>query len=526
MARSRPGLSFFTLTALVLLILAVPADYSSIPRPLEMNLFLILWVGAALTSALSYISSTGLVLSLFPCFQAFLIASGYSPLLELGFFTATLVGAFALSMRRGMKPVTAFRQGVVLALVTMASLRITGFLFRAVFPEGGTGYLGQVLRMTFLLPPLVFLNLHLRALVKLRPLRHEVRNLRIFAQITILPLLTSPLLAPAAADLSRGAASLEGPWLLIMSAGILAVLAIQTGSTSVFERSRYARGRAFESERAMAELSRNLASCDSILGALGHLARAWYATSSPAAVRVTWRNISFTFPSDGIPEGEAPLRRTGSGGIEVEVWPAMDTSLDPDRMDSFISLTESTVTGLELHRSVTARAWDFMEAMVYSLDRSDHRLSGYSKRVAEVAMDIGNHLLLQPGVLENLHMAALLHQAAPLLVSGERERQTSFSETSDSAHYHLPAETLEALIHMRENFDGSGEPQGLRDGSIPLLARILSVAASFVNAAQSMGRIRALQEIVLRRGRIYDPAVVDVLVSMEQEDDTGLRKSV
>lgn len=518
MRANRPGLSLFTLIALILLILAVPARYQPLPRPVELNLFLLLWVGVALSSSLSYLSSTGLVLSLFPCFQAFLIASGYTPFLELGFLTATLVGAFALSRRRGMKPVTALRQGVVLGLVTLASLRISGLLYGQIFHGHGTGNLDMVLRMSFLIPLLIFLNLHLRALVKLRPLRHFSRNIRIFLQIIALPLLSSPLLAPAAADLASGAASLHGSWLVSMFAGTLAILAVQIGSTIVFERSKFARGRALEAERAMAGLSRNLASCNSTLSALVHLARAWYATSGPAAVRVTWKNISCTFPSGDGSSREKPLRRKGAAGLTVEVWPTMDTSLDADRMDAFISLTESTIKGRELHQTVTSRAWDFMEAMVYSLDRSDHRLSGYSKQVAEVALGIGHGLLLLPGHLENLHMAALLHQAAPLLISDEKERQTSFSETSGSARFHLPVDTMEALVHMSENYDGSGVPEGLSEGAIPLLARILAVAASFVRVSQSDGPVRALQEIVLRRGRIYDPSVVDMLLSQEGSD--------
>jgi HD-GYP domain-containing protein (c-di-GMP phosphodiesterase class II) len=242
-------------------------------------------------------------------------------------------------------------------------------------------------------------------------------------------------------------------------------------------------------------------------------------------VRTAWKNISYCYPCEEPGPDERPLRRVGAGGLTVEVWPTMDTSLDPDRLDAFISLTESTLKGLELDRNVTSRAWDFMEAMVYSLDRSDHRLSGYSERVAEVAMAIGTGLQLQAGLLESLHMAALLHQAAPLLISGGRERQTSFSEASESAHYHLPSETLEALVHMKENYDGSGEPEGLSGGGIPLLARILAVATSYTAASQSVGPAGALQEIVLRRGRIYDPAVVDVLSEIEAEELTDQKRS-
>jgi len=515
MAR-RPGLSLFTLSVLVLLALLIPPEYVNIPRPVELNVFLLLWVGVALSSSLSYLSSTGLVLSLFPCFQAFMVTGGYSGFLELGFFSATLAGAFALSRRRGMRMVMAVRQGVVLALVTMISIRFTGFLYHLIFPDAGTGYIQQVLHMALIIPVLIYFNLHLRALVKLRPMSHSGRNLKVFLQIIALPVLSSPLLAQAGADLASGTAFHDGFWLVSLSAGTFALLAVQVGSTIVFERSKYARGRAFEAEKTMAQLSRNLAACNSPLQALRHLTEAWFTTARPEAVRVTWRNVSYAFPAEEERFRDSPLMRRGRSGLQVEVWPTMDTSLDPDRMDAFISQTETAILNQELHRTVTSRAWDFMEAMVYSLDRSDHRLSGYSKFVAEIALGIGNRLLLQPGQLENLRMAALLHHAAPMLISGEVERQSSFDKAPDSMKFHLPEETLNALVHMNENFDGSGAPGGLRETSIPLFARILSIAAAFTRISQTNGQKKALSEIELRKGSIYDPRLVDLLAAVQE----------
>jgi len=82
------------------------------------------------------------------------------------------------------------------------------------------------------------------------------------------------------------------------------------------------------------------------------------------------------------------------------------------------------------------------------------------------------------------------------------------------------ADTVELIRHHHERFDGSGYPDGLGGESIPLGARIFSVADSFDAMTSdrpyrgSIGIDRALEELRNGAGSQFDPLVVGVFVDM------------
>lgn len=88
-------------------------------------------------------------------------------------------------------------------------------------------------------------------------------------------------------------------------------------------------------------------------------------------------------------------------------------------------------------------------------------------------------------------------------------------------------DVLPLVRHHHECFDGSGYPDGLRGDEIPLGARILAVADSFV--AMTSDRpykkrrtaVEAVDELKAAKGSRYDPGVVETLVSESRFDESG-----
>jgi HD-GYP domain-containing protein (c-di-GMP phosphodiesterase class II) len=75
----------------------------------------------------------------------------------------------------------------------------------------------------------------------------------------------------------------------------------------------------------------------------------------------------------------------------------------------------------------------------------------------------------------------------------------------------LEVETAEAIRTLDEHWDGGGQPRGLRADEIPLLGRILCLAQT-VEIFHAAGGIRAAWRVARRRrGRWFDPALVDAL---------------
>jgi ribonuclease P protein subunit RPR2 len=89
------------------------------------------------------------------------------------------------------------------------------------------------------------------------------------------------------------------------------------------------------------------------------------------------------------------------------------------------------------------------------------------------------------------------------------------------------ADTVELIRHHHERFDGSGYPDGLEGESIPLGARIFSVADSFDAMTSdrpyrgSIGIDRALEELRNGAGSQFDPLVVGVFVDMVESHEPG-----
>lgn len=81
----------------------------------------------------------------------------------------------------------------------------------------------------------------------------------------------------------------------------------------------------------------------------------------------------------------------------------------------------------------------------------------------------------------------------------------------------LPAATADAIRALDEHWDGRGGPSGLKRLAIPLLGRIAGLAQTFEVFFSSVGRVEAMEMLRKRRGRWFDPALVDVVCSFEHD---------
>ena len=70
---------------------------------------------------------------------------------------------------------------------------------------------------------------------------------------------------------------------------------------------------------------------------------------------------------------------------------------------------------------------------------------------------------------------------------------------------------VEALAHAYERWDGRGLPDGLAGEAIPVAVRVVVVARDAVLWQRLAGTDAALEVLARRRGRAYDPAVVDAV---------------
>ena len=81
----------------------------------------------------------------------------------------------------------------------------------------------------------------------------------------------------------------------------------------------------------------------------------------------------------------------------------------------------------------------------------------------------------------------------------------------------LPEPTADAIRSLDEHWDGSGHPRGLRGEEIPLLGRILCLAQTVEVFVRTMGARGAYAMALKRRGRWFDPSLVDALLAFRDD---------
>jgi putative nucleotidyltransferase with HDIG domain len=81
----------------------------------------------------------------------------------------------------------------------------------------------------------------------------------------------------------------------------------------------------------------------------------------------------------------------------------------------------------------------------------------------------------------------------------------------------LPPATQDAIRALDEHWDGSGQPAGLRGEQIPPLGRIVCLAQTVEVFVRAVGLPGSLAMALKRRGRWFDPALVDALLSVRDD---------
>lgn len=166
------------------------------------------------------------------------------------------------------------------------------------------------------------------------------------------------------------------------------------------------------------------------------------------------------------------------------------------------------------------------------------------RRVASIAGLIGQTLGMDREPLMQLEHAALLYDIGGLALADlvlekrsplpEREHELLRQRTAWTADLlsEVPrfASVAPIVASMYEHVDGSGSPDGLQGGAIPLGARVLLVAAAFESIAATMPEGGASSvdhvnaELVRAAGRRFDPEVVSAWLRALDRFGTNIRK--
>jgi len=160
--------------------------------------------------------------------------------------------------------------------------------------------------------------------------------------------------------------------------------------------------------------------------------------------------------------------------------------------------------------------------------KKDPSTRGHSDWVSKYALMIGRQLGLENGELDELKYAGYLHDVGKIGIPDDILGKTSQLSAEEwrlmKKHPIVSARILDpvpispsikaAIRHHHERFDGKGYPYGLAGGSIPLAARIMSVADSYEAMTsdrpyrKALSDEQAVAELTRCSGTQFDPDIV------------------
>jgi len=181
-----------------------------------------------------------------------------------------------------------------------------------------------------------------------------------------------------------------------------------------------------------------------------------------------------------------------------------------------------------------------IESLARASESRETYAAGQTERIANISEQLGRTLDLSPHELEDLQFIARVHDIGKLFLP-EKILNKVGALTEDEfylmkQHPQMGAEIIatlpdseslqQAVEHHHESFDGSGYPAGLRGEQIPLLARIVALADTFVNMtgerpfAPAKTADEALAELEKLSGTRYDGMLVRLLIRQLRTEKT------
>jgi putative nucleotidyltransferase with HDIG domain len=229
-----------------------------------------------------------------------------------------------------------------------------------------------------------------------------------------------------------------------------------------------------------------------------------------------------------IPDAEGLTKHFVLALVDITEIKDKEQSLTDSRDAFFNMLKEVDFSYRELKGLYEGLIYSFVNA----IDTKSPWTKGHSERVTNYALWIAVEMGLDSDVIENLRIAALLHDIGKIgtydIILDSPQKLSS--EEIGLINLHpvkgemilKPIKQLQHLLpiirHHHERVDGQGYPDGLKGDEIPLLSRIICVADSFDSMTsdrpyRSAGTIEfAVSELKSCSNSQFDPTVVDAFI--------------
>jgi putative nucleotidyltransferase with HDIG domain len=203
------------------------------------------------------------------------------------------------------------------------------------------------------------------------------------------------------------------------------------------------------------------------------------------------------------------------------------TTSDLQIVQIMASQVVSALENAALYEDLRASYFRTVQALVAAVEAKDPYTRWHSTNVAKYAVAVARDIGMNPTQLEEIHIAAILHDVGKIGISEriiskpDRLNTEEFGVMKDHPAHGIrilepigfSAAIIDAIYQHHERFDGRGYPQGLAGDQICLQARILTVADTIdamVSERPYRGIIsgaEVIEELERESSRQFDPTV-------------------
>lgn len=179
-----------------------------------------------------------------------------------------------------------------------------------------------------------------------------------------------------------------------------------------------------------------------------------------------------------------------------------------------------------------------IQALSLTLEKRDPYTVGHQRRVAQLAVAISRQMGITEDQIKGIHIAGIIHDIGKIYIPSEilskpgelTDIEFSLIKTHPVVgndilkNIEFPYPIAQIVHQHHEKINGSGYPSGLLGDKILLEAKIISVSdtveaiASHRPYRQALGIDKALEEISINRGTLYDADVVDACLKVFKEE--------
>ena len=204
-------------------------------------------------------------------------------------------------------------------------------------------------------------------------------------------------------------------------------------------------------------------------------------------------------------------------------------------LDLLISLSHEVAIAVDnarLYNELRETFYQTAEALADAIEKRDPYTGNHTRRVMHYSMAISRFMNLTETEIENLRLAAILHDIGKIGVEDSVLRKnTDLDRDEYEKIVRHPDIGVDILGHIKslegvipgikshhERIDGKGYPDMIMDGDIPLIAKIIAVADTFDAMTtdrpyrSALSEKEAVEELRRFAGTQFDHDVVNALV--------------